>query len=68
MVKLTITDDLPELGDQVMREEILLLLTIAPSLSPYFAEAVEAVSEPEREGLSGRESRPIRPRQHAETG
>jgi len=67
MVKFEITDDLPDLGDFVMREEILLLLTIAPSLSPFFAEAIEAAAEPNREEVPSRASRPIRPRQHAKT-
>jgi hypothetical protein len=63
-----ITDDLPDLGNQVLREEILILLTVAPSLSPFFAEAIEAASESTREEVPGHASRPIRPRQHAETG
>lgn len=63
-----ITDDLPDLGDEVTREEILLLLTIAPSLSPYFAETIEAASKPNREELLSHASRSIRPRQHARTG
>ena len=68
MVKFQITDDLPDLADHVMRDEILLLLTIAPSLSPYFAEAAKAVLEPTREEVPSRASRSLRPRQHAETG
>lgn len=68
MVKFEISDDLPDLGDHVMREEILLLLTIAPSLSPYFAEAIETASEPTREEVPSHASRPVRPRQHAKTG
>lgn len=68
MAKFEITDDLPDLDDRVMREEILLLLTIAPSLSPYFADALEAASESAGEEVPSRASRSIRPRQHAETG
>ena len=64
-MKFRITDDLPELGDQVLREEILILLPIAPSLSPVFADAMETASEPVREEVLGRASRPLRPRQHA---
>lgn len=63
-----ITDDLPESGNEVTREEILLLLTIAPSLSPYFAEAIETASKPNREEVPSHESRPVRPRQHTKTG
>jgi len=68
MVKFEITDDLPDLSDHVMREEILLLLTIAPSLSPHFTAAIEAASEPDREEVPSHASRPVRPRQHAKTG
>ncbi len=67
-MKFEITDDLPDLADHVTREEILLLLTVAPSLSPYFAEAVGAASESAQEEVPSRASRPIRPRQHAKTG
>lgn len=63
-----ITDDLPDLGSEVTREEILLLLTIAPSLSPHFAEAIEAASKPNRQEVASRASRSIRPREHAGTG
>ena len=67
-MKFHITDDLPDLGDQVLREEILILLTVAPSLSPHFAEAIEAASRSVREEVPSHASRPIRPRQYAKTG
>ena len=67
-MKFEITDDLPDLGDHVLREEILLLLTIAPSLSPHFAEAIKAASEPDHEEVPSHASRPVRPRQHTKTG
>lgn len=67
-VKFEITDDLPDLGNQVTREEILLLLTVAHLLSPHFAEAMEAASGPKGEGVTTRASSSIRPRKHAEAG
>lgn len=67
-MKFHITDDLPDLGNQVLREEILIILTVAPSLSPYFAEAIDAASHSVREEVPSRASRPIRPSQYAKTG
>lgn len=67
-MKFEITDDLPDLADHVMREEILLLLTVAPSLSPHFAEAAEAASQAKQQEVASDASSPVRPRQHAKTG
>lgn len=67
-MKFEITDDLPELGSQVAREEVLLLLTVAPLLSPHFAEAMEVVQGRNGEEVPAHASRSIRPRKHAKTG
>lgn len=67
-MKFRITDDLPDLDDRVLREEILILLAVAPSLSPVFAKAMEEAGDPMHEEVPSRESRTVRPREYAETG
>jgi hypothetical protein len=59
---------LPDLGDLVFREEILILMAVAHHLSPIFAEAIDAASEPVREEVLADASRAVRSREYATTG
>lgn len=67
-MKFHITDDLPDLGNLVFREEILILMGVAPSLSPAFAEAIEVDAPQVREEVAPSASRAVRSREHATTG
>jgi len=67
-VKFHITDDLPDMGNAVFREEILILMGVAPSLSPAFAEAIEVDAPQVREEVSASAGRAVRSREHATTG
>ena len=67
-MKFRISDNLPDMSDQVSREEILILLPIAASLSPAFqvdSEGKTAVSEEEVEPC---ESGAIRKSKHSAAG
>jgi hypothetical protein len=67
-VKFHITDDLPDLGSAVSREEILILMAVAHRLSPIFADAIETASEPVRGEVLANASRSVRSREHATAG
>jgi len=64
-VKFHITDNLPDTGIPVFREEILILMAVAPSLSPFFAETLETASESTRDEVTTSARRPVRPSEHA---
>jgi len=67
-VKFNITDDLPDMGSVVFREEILILMGVAPSLSPAFAEAIEVDAPQVREAVSASAGSAVRSREYATTG
>jgi hypothetical protein len=64
-VKLHITDNLPDLGDQVSREEMFILLPIAALLSPAFRVVHTEETGLSEEEVSLRESPALRTRKHA---
>ena len=67
-MKFRITDNLPDLSDQVSREEILILLPVAASLSPAFQVDSDGQPTPPEEEAEPRESSAIRKSQHSATG
>jgi len=67
-VRFRITDNLPDMSDQVSREEILILRPIAASLSPAFQVDDGGQSDPYEEEVEPGEGRAIRKSQHSAAG
>lgn len=67
-MKFRISDNLPDLSNQVSREEVQILVPIAASLSPAFRDAEGLAASSPDERVNDDESGALRSRQHARAG
>ena len=67
-MKFRISDNLPDLSHQVSRDEILILLPVAASLSPAFQVDGDGRPTPPEEEAQPRESSTVRKSQHSAAG
>ncbi len=67
-MKFRILSNLPDLTQHVSRQEILILLPLAASLSPAFRDSDDTEGLPATEGMREVEGRTVREGKHAAAG